>query len=133
MSDWSADVCSSDRIGGRRIEPGIARTLMLDIEEGECFEIATDFAGVIDRAGEGPARDEGRAAPAGAPHELEIVRQSAVGISDAAAKREPFGGAQDRSIGSAHVCTPVTNAHLVCRLLLDKTTEDHHLKKKQEI
>src|SRR3546814_10857451 len=48
------------------------------------------------RAGEGPARDEGRAAPAGAPHELEIVRQSAVGISDAAAKREPFGGAQDR-------------------------------------
>src|SRR3546814_5349225 len=24
-------------------------------------------------------------------------------------------------IGSAHVCTPVTNAHLVCRLLLEKT------------
>src|SRR3546814_9517315 len=23
-------------------------------------------------------------------------------------------------IGRAHVCTPVTNAHLVCRLLLDK-------------
>src|SRR3546814_5422240 len=41
-------------------------------------------------------RDEGRAAPAGATYELVIVRQSAVGISDAAAKREPFGGAQDR-------------------------------------
>src|SRR3546814_9743458 len=25
-----------------------------------------------------------------------------------------------RQIGRAHVCTPVTNAHLVCRLLLDK-------------
>src|SRR3546814_6819862 len=25
-------------------------------------------------------------------------------------------------IGRAHVCTPVTNAHLVCRLLLAKTT-----------
>src|SRR3546814_5951211 len=25
-------------------------------------------------------------------------------------------------IGRAHVCTPVTNAHLVCRLLLDKNT-----------
>src|SRR3546814_6872363 len=24
-----------------------------------------------------------------------------------------------REIGRAHVCTPVTNAHLVCRLLLD--------------
>src|SRR3546814_7759564 len=26
-------------------------------------------------------------------------------------------------IGSAHVCTPVTHAHLVCRLLLQKTTK----------
>src|SRR3546814_10036529 len=25
-----------------------------------------------------------------------------------------------KKIGRAHVCTPVTNAHLVCRLLLDK-------------
>src|SRR3546814_7164395 len=25
-------------------------------------------------------------------------------------------------IGRAHVCTPVTNAHLVCRLLLEKKT-----------
>src|SRR3546814_5368717 len=26
-------------------------------------------------------------------------------------------------IGRAHVCTPVTNAHLVCRLLLENKTE----------
>src|SRR3546814_8700922 len=26
-------------------------------------------------------------------------------------------------IGRAHVCTPVTNAHLVCRLLLDKKNQ----------
>src|SRR3546814_10013937 len=26
----------------------------------------------------------------------------------------------ERHIGRAHVCTPVTNAHLVCRLLLEK-------------
>src|SRR3546814_5415316 len=25
-------------------------------------------------------------------------------------------------MGRAHVCTPVTNAHIVCRLLLEKTT-----------
>src|SRR3546814_9656280 len=30
-------------------------------------------------------------------------------------------GAAGQQIGRAHVCTPVTNAHLVCRLLLDKT------------
>src|SRR3546814_8355068 len=31
----------------------------------------------------------------------------------------PCRGA-DQQIGRAHVCTPVTNAHLVCRLLLEK-------------
>src|SRR3546814_5410857 len=30
-------------------------------------------------------------------------------------------------IGRAHVCTPVTNAHLVCRLLLDKHTRSSTL------
>src|SRR3546814_7714289 len=42
---------------------------------------------------------------------------------------DPDGHEQDRAeldqqellqIGRAHVCTPVTNAHLVCRLLLEK-------------
>src|SRR3546814_2864609 len=28
-------------------------------------------------------------------------------------------------IGRAHVCTPVTNAHLVCRLLLEKKKNQH--------
>src|SRR3546814_4232797 len=28
--------------------------------------------------------------------------------------------ANELKIGRAHVCTPVTNAHLVCRLLLEK-------------
>src|SRR3546814_5381624 len=33
-------------------------------------------------------------------------------------ERRPHPGEE---IGRAHVCTPVTNAHLVCRLLLEKT------------
>src|SRR3546814_2290725 len=32
------------------------------------------------------------------------------------------GAAQE--IGRAHVCTPVTNAHLVCRRLLEKNTHN---------
>src|SRR3546814_6303068 len=34
-----------------------------------------------------------------------------------------YGDLTDRTnqIGRAHACTPVTNAHLVCRLLLDNT------------
>src|SRR3546814_8482880 len=30
-------------------------------------------------------------------------------------------------IGRAHVCTPVTNAHLVCRLLLEKKKPAHQM------
>src|SRR3546814_8273044 len=32
-----------------------------------------------------------------------------------------FNAAAFVEIGRAHVCTPVTNAHLVCRILLTKT------------
>src|SRR3546814_4631602 len=32
----------------------------------------------------------------------------------------PSSGKQGHEIGRAHVCTPVTHTHLVCRLLLDK-------------
>src|SRR3546814_2769914 len=31
----------------------------------------------------------------------------------------------ESKIGRAHVCTPVTNAHLVCRLLLEKKHANH--------
>src|SRR3546814_2062357 len=30
------------------------------------------------------------------------------------------------AIGRAHVCTPATNAHLLCRLLLGKTLSTHY-------
>src|SRR3546814_8328514 len=33
-------------------------------------------------------------------------------------------------IGRAHVCTPLTNAHLVCRLLLEKKTKPNTTNKK---
>src|SRR3546814_2873204 len=36
----------------------------------------------------------------------------------------PDAGASWREIGRAHVCTPVTNAHIVCRLLL--VTKQHN-------
>src|SRR3546814_4107339 len=38
----------------------------------------------------------------------------------AATPDEPRTAADATQIGRAHVCTPVTNAHLVCRLLLEK-------------
>src|SRR3546814_1541685 len=38
-------------------------------------------------------------------------------LDDTSAHVSVYGSSQ---IGRAHVCTPVTNAHLVCRLLLEK-------------
>src|SRR3546814_10550932 len=39
-------------------------------------------------------------------------------------RSEPQVGIGFLQIGRAHVCTPVTNAHLVCRPLLEKTKKD---------
>src|SRR3546814_7900731 len=39
-------------------------------------------------------------------------------LADEPARRHPRPDGR-REIGRAHVCTPVTNAHLVCRLLLE--------------
>src|SRR3546814_5131993 len=38
-----------------------------------------------------------------------------------------------RKIGRAHVCTPVTNAHIVCRLLLEKKTKPTHTRIQTDI
>src|SRR3546814_3608313 len=45
--------------------------------------------------------------------ELKIIPQLATGWS------------WSDEIGRAHVCTPVTNAHLVCRLLLEKNKQSN--------
>src|SRR3546814_2159204 len=51
-------------------------------------------------------------------------RQGDAGAERGDAQRRTAGHA--RKIGRAHVCTPVTNAHLVCRLLLEKTKNRHN-------
>src|SRR3546814_2966370 len=52
------------------------------------------------------------------------------GELDGPATAEPSANTADRKIGRAHVSPPVTNAPLVCRLLLEKnkipSTDSHH-------
>src|SRR3546814_9124275 len=101
ISDWSSDVCSSDLEADRKR----ARAILDDERQiampGEVMgETITNFW-----------RDA--ANPRG------IWRQSPL---DAYLAGKPVWTTliDVDEIGRAHVCTPVTNAQLVCRLLLEK-------------
>src|SRR3546814_2764268 len=54
------------------------------------------------------------------PDYVPIIRNPAATSPDTEAVFYFPGCGSERQIGRAHVCTPVTNAHLVCRLLLEK-------------
>src|SRR3546814_4126032 len=57
------------------------------------------------------------------PHRLSAEGRSSRRADGRGSIREPLGRNLDRQeIGRAHVLTPVTNAHLVCRLLFEIKT-----------
>src|SRR3546814_5996674 len=90
ISDWSSDVCSSD--------------LEFLLQVGEQVQhLRLD-------------RDVERRHRLVEHHHVGVQHQGA-GNGDALALP---AGEHVRKIGRAHVRTPVTNAHLVCRLLLEK-------------
>src|SRR3546814_9311091 len=66
-------------------------------------------------------RDRGRDHPVAGTHEQGVVEMVAQRLKIAAQRRlRKLKLVGREEIGRAHVCTPVTNAHLVCRLLLEK-------------
>src|SRR3546814_7424338 len=101
ISDWSSDVCSSDLQGF---------LLWFD-----------DHAGVVKRDLE-QGRDEVRILTVHGAKGLEAPVVILPDTCDLPQERDPDGllwsEAGATQIGRAHVWTPVTNAHLVCRLLL---------------
>src|SRR3546814_9404018 len=71
----------------------------------------------------------------GDPRQVDLPVLGASGLADAVSKLEGvdgiatirFGASDVVPIGRAHVCTPVTNAPIVCRLLIEnKTHTPHH-------
>src|SRR3546814_7188538 len=64
----------------------------------------------------------GRLIPAGTGAAMNRVRVTA-SSTDAALRAAMRAAHQEYRIGRATVCTNVTNAHLVCRLLLDKNKQ----------
>src|SRR3546814_10357012 len=105
ISDWSSDVCSSDLHGP------LAGHTMVRAENRRfpgCFSGAAGEAVDLDRGDPAlhmeQAHRRWRRVEPGGLHRL------------GAGQRDELVD----EIGRAHVCTPVTNAHLVCRLLLEK-------------
>src|SRR3546814_10728681 len=142
ISDWSSDVCSSDL---RHLTPdgevaGIAAKLTFGersslvafdrrgvIAEpfgqiGACFDKPPGHAcarGAGRKGGSalhcvGHGYDENRTGKFCISHNVAMMRFS---LSD---RRERTSLWARLQIGRAHVCTPVTNAPLVCRLLIEK-------------
>src|SRR3546814_9773322 len=98
ISDWSSDVCSSDLLLNQL---GCSTTI-----EGSRPE---DFGRVM------TARTTTLTSTV-APY--DIVRKMRASIL--------VLGPLLAQIGRAHVCTPVTNAHLVCRLLIEQKKNIKH-------
>src|SRR3546814_3485277 len=99
ISDWSSDVCSSDLIASLNAVPFLNRMTIV-------FFLSLALAVIVSLAR--PARaDSNRIVMEG------VTFRTTTGFNIAAILV--------CEIGRAHVLTPVTNAHLVCRLLLEKT------------
>src|SRR3546814_10852587 len=111
ISDWSSDVCSSDlRARGVRMSTVTVQDLAKELNR-PVDELLSQFgeAGVSATNAESPVSGDDKVAL------LNYLKQKTGGVTAA----EPRRITLKRKIGRAHVGTPVTNAHLVCRLLLE--------------
>src|SRR3546814_2648103 len=134
ISDWSSDVCSSD-LGGRAARlhlPGDRGRAALAMDEGEGGQ-DQDGEEEIDR---GASRDDGRPLPQGLgrealgpfggghfqPARIGLARRVHVALEPhiAAQRQRPQAPARAAPRSEEHTSELVTNAQLVCRLLLEK-------------
>src|SRR3546814_5218833 len=106
ISDWSSDVCSSDLFG-----LAAALGVIIDDMRNHWCVIARD-----DILHQPALHDDGDLR-----HVIDSGRRRRGGDRDTGERRGPCGEHCLIEIGRAHVWTPVTNAHLVCRLLLENT------------
>src|SRR3546814_8452308 len=99
-------------------------TLFRSVDVGHEREAHVALAEIAQRLA-GHHRAEVRAADADADHVADALARMPRPLPAAHAIGERRHAVAHREIGRAHVRTPVTNAHLVCRLLLE--TKKHKL------
>src|SRR3546814_5761533 len=115
ISDWSSDVCSSDLL--LREQLGQERRLGARQEDLR----SADLLAHVEDDGAHPV-----VAPVMLARQHLVLAQHRLGaaqvdddVAELVALDQTVDDLADQ-IGRAHVWTPVTNAHLVCRLLLEK-------------
>src|SRR3546814_9103332 len=137
ISDWSSDVCSSDLVLMLLALAGLAWVWR---RRRRMRQRQRRILGELDSLVRRHREDGDRAALLGGLHQLlrRVAREqdaAVVHLRGAAWRqalaRVPVDAAtldnlhRLDQIGRAHVRTPVTNAHLVCRLLLEKKKTIH--------
>src|SRR3546814_8088460 len=102
ISDWSSDVCSSDLSSPDTVVGDVRSSTSFRRPTGSRICASTSIERSID------AIDSRR-----------VISSSSLTFAPSGTPSETKTRCE-RKIGRAHVCTPVTNAHIVCRLLLEK-------------
>src|SRR3546814_4430732 len=122
ISDWSADVCSSD-LTSAAIADVDARIGML-VDGLKALRQPANLVIVADHGMAATSSDRVVALDKVADPKLYRAVENGPYASLDPTEGSDAALATALQIGRAHVCTPVTNAHLVCRLLLDN--QHHH-------
>src|SRR3546814_1140973 len=128
ISDWSSDVCSSDLQPDltpiRRACETIGRALHAGQNAIVCFE-STVYPGVTEDIC-GPLLEQVSGLKHGADFHLAYSPERInPGDRERTLRKIAKVVSGDSEIGRAHVCTPVTHANLVWRLLLKQTETIH--------
>src|SRR3546814_1700806 len=123
ISDWSSDVCSSDlKITVERIAQSVhhvtiaeKRDLLEKLLRDPALSRGIVFTRTKHRANRVAEQFDKAGNPADAIHgnKTQNARQRAIDAFRTGRARVP-------GIGRAHVSTPVTNAHIVCRITHEK-------------
>src|SRR3546814_4197721 len=133
ISDWSSDVCSSDLLD---LDGGAPRVILDNVPMPNAFEVGPDGKLYIPVMGTNEiwrvSLDGGApevvARDLGVPDSVKFDAQGRIVStqvhSGQVLRVDPGTGDKtllaQLKIGRAHVGTPVPNAHLVCRLMMEK-------------
>src|SRR3546814_6501814 len=147
ISDWSSDVCSSDLSfrgcpvpclllpSNRLSGDGHAIGRNTDAQERRRERGAAGIDGVVraqgaQRVSHGPSNPVAGERRPGPPFPLQTgstpEHADTSPARSAQRPRPPCASSPWAKIGRAHVCTPVTTAHPVCRLLLEKKKKEQY-------